>query len=387
MTTNLKPLLSCRMCRHGHGRQTHRAFPFWTLVVHAFGCSQMGVLPLCAAQGSTAANAVRSTESAKSEGAPVFHIRSRTTEPLLRADKAWESLSIGVGTVIREGNRWRMWYSAYDRNYKRDDDACLCYAESSDGSHWTKPDLGLVEYQGNKHNNILISGPQIGGFAFSSVFVDEGKDPREKYKMIWHRFKPHNAWWVFGGVSSDGMHWTLLPKPLSPKNSDTTTPCIPDKGKYRLYTRVWQGGDFKGARAVGYTESDHFGDFPDPVEIFAHDRQDPEGMQFYSNAASKLGEGLYVMFPAAFYTKNQTVRSHLAWSRDGVHFTRYGRGPVVDLGTTFGTKGAYVAPLATPGDEPNTWWFFYTGTNVEHDSNPKDVKFDGGVGRFLLVME
>ena len=78
---------------------------------------------------------------------------------------------------------------------------------------------------------------------------------------------------------------------------------------------------------------------------------------------------------------------HLAWSRDGVHFTRYGREPVVDLGTKFDTKGAYVAPRATPGDEPNTWWFYYSGTNVEHDSNPKDINSDGGFGRFLLVLE
>jgi uncharacterized protein YfaP (DUF2135 family) len=183
------------------------------------------------------------------------------------------------------------------------------------------------------------------------------------------------------------MHWTLLPEPLCRKNSDTTTPCIPDEGTYRLYTRIWQGGDFRGARAVGYTESDHFGDFPAPVEILSHDAQDPEGMQFYSNAATKLADRLYVMFPAAFYTRNQTVRSHLAWSRDGVHFTRYGREPVVDLGPILGTKGVYVAPRATPGDEPNTWWFYYGGTNVEHDSNPADVKYDGGLGRFLLVVE
>lgn len=114
---------------------------------------------------------------------------------------------------------------------------------------------------------------------------------------------------------------------------------------------------------------------------------DPEGMQFYSSAATRLTDGIYVMFPAACYTKNQTSRSHLAWSRDGVHFTRYGREPVVDLGTTFDTKGVYVMPGATPGDEPNTWWFYYFGTNVEHDTNPEDIEYSGGAGRFLLVLE
>jgi hypothetical protein len=322
-----------------------------------------------------------------SEHTPVFHIRERMDEPVLRAEKPWENYCIGGGTVIREGDRWRMWYGAFDKTYMRDDDQCCCYAESSDGVHWTKPDLGLVEYRGDKHNNILISGSQVGGYCLSGVFLEEGKGPDERYKMTWHRFLPQHAWWVYGGASSDGIHWTLDPKPVYAYNSDTTTPCIPDNGKYRLYTRMWQGGEFKGARAVGYTESDHFGDFPESTEILSADAQDPEGMQFYSNAATKLKDGLYVMLPAAFYTKNQTVRSHLAWSRDGAHFTRYGREPVVDLGKIFGTMGVYVMPRAVPGAAPNTWWFYYTGTNVGHDSKPEDVKYDGGVGRFLLVMD
>ena len=97
-----------------------------------------------------------------------------------------------------------LWYGAYDHNYQRDDDDCLCYAESSDGVHWTKPDLGLVEYQGNKNNNLLISGPQVGGFALAYVFIDEGKDAREEYKMIWRRFnEKEQAWWVYGTRSAD----------------------------------------------------------------------------------------------------------------------------------------------------------------------------------------
>ena len=321
------------------------------------------------------------------EHTPVFHVRSRTEEPLLRAEKPWESYCIGGGTVIREGDLWRMWYGAFDKNYKRDDDQCCCYAESSDGVHWTRPDLGIVEYGGSKNNNILISGPQSGGYCLSCVFLDEGRAAGDRYRMTWHRFLPQNAWWVYGGASSDGIHWKLLPQPVYARNSDTTTPCIPDGGKYRLYTRIWQGGDFKGARAVGYAESDHFGDFPEPVEILSADAQDPEGMQFYSNAATKLKDGLYVMLPAAFYTKNQTVRCHLAWSRDGVHFTRYGREPVVDLGKTFGTMGVYVMPRAVPGEAPNTWWFYYSGTDVGHDTKSADVNYDGAVGRFLLVVE
>jgi hypothetical protein len=330
-----------------------------------------------------------STEAGKTSGTPKFEIRERSTEPLLRADKPWESEQVLGITVIREGTLWRMWYASYDKDKKRDDDEYFCYAESPDGVHWTKPDLGLVEYGGNKHNNILISGPQ-SKVAANYVFVDEGKGTDQKYKLIYIKFNEKEAepWWVYGGTSADGIHWSLMPKPLCPKNSDTQTTCIPDGDKYRLYTRIWRGGlNATGIRTIGYTESDHFGDFPDPVEIFGPDERDPKGMDFYTNAATKLTDRLYVMFPTAFYSKDQTLRSHLAWSRDGVHFTRYGREPVVNIGPKFDKMGAYVMPGAVPGDTPNSWWFYYFGTNDAHDYSILAGGYNGGVGRFLLVVE
>ena len=39
-----------------------------------------------------------------------------------------------------------------------------CYAESKDGIHWTKPDLGLFEFDGSKKNNIVWDGPGAHNF-------------------------------------------------------------------------------------------------------------------------------------------------------------------------------------------------------------------------------
>ena len=41
--------------------------------------------------------------------------------------------------VVREGDRWRMWYSAPDGAGTR-----VAYAESDDGLTWRKPELGLA---------------------------------------------------------------------------------------------------------------------------------------------------------------------------------------------------------------------------------------------------
>lgn len=321
-------------------------------------------------------------------GTPRFEILQRSAAPLLTADKPREAHGVTGCTWLREGNRWRMWYGASYPNAKRDDDAFCCYAESSDGLHWTKPELGLVEYAGNTSNNILFSSAQTGGMLPGHIFIDDRDGPAQRYRAVGTRFRePEQAFSVYGGSSADGIHWSFPSEPLSRQNSDTQTACIPEAGRCRLYTRMWTGTLWSdpGMRMVGYTESDHFGDFADPVAILRADDQDPAGMDFYSNAATKLADDLYVMFPEAFYATDQTIRCHLAWSRDGVHFARYGRKPVVDLGPDFDSGMVIVNPGAVPGDAPNTWWFYYFGTPRKHNVPPAKVGYAGGMGRFLLV--
>ena len=67
------------------------------------------------------------------------------------------------------------------------------------------------------------------------------------------------------------------------------------------------------------------------------------------------------------------------------HFQRLERTPLLGLGKGFDKTGMYVAPGAVPGDEPDTYWFYYVGTAAPHDNNqPTKVRKDGGYGRFLL---
>src|SRR5687768_975855 len=68
------------------------------------------------------------------------------------------------GTVIKDGGKFRMWYLGMIESELKSYNAPgwwrpMCYAESADGVHWTKPELGLVELNGSKRNNIcLIEG-------------------------------------------------------------------------------------------------------------------------------------------------------------------------------------------------------------------------------------
>ena len=94
---------------------------------------------------------------------------------ILSADRPWENMFIAFYlTVIEEDGKLRMWYTCRDAERY----GGVAYAESTDGVHWEKPDLGIVEYKGSKHNN-LVGIPSLEG----TVFVDPQASPEAKYKQ------------------------------------------------------------------------------------------------------------------------------------------------------------------------------------------------------------
>jgi hypothetical protein len=318
---------------------------------------------------------------------PKLHIDRRTTEPLLVADRPYEDFCLGYCTVLREGGRWRLWYEAYDHTYRNDGDGYLCYAESRDGVHWTKPSLHLVEVGGSRDNNVLISGRETGGVHGHCVFLDPAASPAERYWVVFSRFV-EGQWQVFGGCSADGLRWRLGTTPLLARNSDTQNACFRDGDGYRLFVRMWSRPSFGGRRLVGMSFAPTLGGFADPRVILRPDARDPENLHFYNSAAARLAGGLYLMLPSAFYTGEDVVRVHAAWSLDGERFRRLGRAPLLDVGKGFDSMGLYVGPGAVPADEPGAYWFYYVGTDLGHDANtPDKARYSGGIGRFRLRVE
>src|SRR5688572_27436207 len=71
-------------------------------------------------------------------------------QPVLVRDKPWEQANLfQVQSVRREGDKFVMHYG-----YTGPVDNC-CRAVSEDGVHFTKPILGLHEFEGSKENNLL----------------------------------------------------------------------------------------------------------------------------------------------------------------------------------------------------------------------------------------
>ena len=104
------------------------------------------------------------------------------------------------GTVLRINGKFRMWYAAADGEALQEMErgnvwvSRVAYAESEDGIHWSKPNLGLVEYKGNKANNLVAMEP---GVLWPSVLYEpEEPDLAKRYKMM---FK------AYGGLAENAV--------------------------------------------------------------------------------------------------------------------------------------------------------------------------------------
>ena len=78
-------------------------------------------------------------------------------EPVVAVDRPWEGCRDQAwGSVVQEPDGLlRMWYFSFPtRSPDELDRGGYCYAESRDGVHWEKPDLGVAEFRGSKANNI-----------------------------------------------------------------------------------------------------------------------------------------------------------------------------------------------------------------------------------------
>ncbi|HEX4131880.1 MAG TPA: hypothetical protein VHZ24_17745 [Pirellulales bacterium] len=114
---------------------------------------------------------------------------------------------IYYGTVLEVDGELRMWYLGMgdqdERRHYR-----ICYATSSDGKKWEKPGLGLVEYGGSRHNNLVDLDQGRFSVAGCVVYHDPADaDPQRRFKMLFTGTKYPGL--LFGvAYSADGLSWT-----------------------------------------------------------------------------------------------------------------------------------------------------------------------------------
>jgi hypothetical protein len=116
------------------------------------------------------------------------------------------------GTVLHEEDRFRMWYYASHLAAERAgflEEGPVCYAESEDGLHWVKPNLGLVTWRGNRDNNI-VAVPELYTEAAHVIRDDDDPDPQHRYKIVYN-YRPGTNWTIRTATSPDGLRWQAGP--------------------------------------------------------------------------------------------------------------------------------------------------------------------------------
>ena len=110
--------------------------------------------------------------------------RPTPKEVAITTDAPWEGNVSAYFTFLQDGDEYRAYYrgSHYDTSRKvvthRE---VTCVATSKDGIHWTKPKLGLWEFEGSKENNIVWDG--IGTHCFAPFIDDNPQCPRMRRRM------------------------------------------------------------------------------------------------------------------------------------------------------------------------------------------------------------
>ena len=105
---------------------------------------------------------------------------------ILVLDKPWEGRYTTFFCPVYAEGKWHLYYvSELGAQIK-----FICYAESEDGQKWIRPNLGIVEFNGSKENNIIFDMDMFKELDFTnfdnfSVFYDDNPacPKEEKYKI------------------------------------------------------------------------------------------------------------------------------------------------------------------------------------------------------------
>jgi len=116
------------------------------------------------------------------------------------------------GSTIEIDGKYYMWYLGGGGNddHRNGRAPCwyfdgICYAVSEDGIHWEKPNLGLIDYNGSRNNNLI--GLDAGPIVSACVVIHDPQDPDpdRRFKMVFESGKYAGKLAV--AFSTDGLHW------------------------------------------------------------------------------------------------------------------------------------------------------------------------------------
>ncbi|MBT4868285.1 MAG: hypothetical protein HON53_24525 [Planctomycetaceae bacterium] len=368
--------------------------------------------------------------------------RKHLLNPVVRCDRWCDGNIIQPYTTMydQEDKLFKMWArTGSDRKsmYLDGHAAYMTYFTSTDGVHWNKPDLGVMEIAGRRDHNIIftsdsVSATRAAGSQAKKSFVvpTQAMTPQGKKAFFWGVNKhpnPRNAGEKFVALaivqdhrrgahivtSPDGIHWSCAsapfwqtPNDVSGKGDDCLMHLMYDKAKQKwvVYRRIIPEFSERMVanesdcdrqpvgryyRSYAYAESDDLREWKNHQFILSMDPDDPPDTELYQFGCHKLGQ-TYVGYISVYYRRSpQPINVHLATSRDGINFTRVCRGePFIP----HGSLGYYdYMAMACSQPEPvivdDTVYVYYAALNYPHNADvartdPGDLQCGAALATF-----
>jgi hypothetical protein len=291
-------------------------------------------------------------------------------EPILKPDRAWEGRTLALyGTVLPdpEGG-WHMYYNNFVphavQGYTR---SAVFLARSRDGFHWEKPDLGIVKWNGDRANNIVIESE--GWHLDGPSLLSEPHDKKAPYKLMLFSFDTRegewkSTWGLYCYTSRDGLRWQKIPGRRTDTGDRTSLMPVKVDGKYVNFTRcreMWE--TFRG-RAIYRVESEDFLNWSKPELVLTSDLLDEPDVEFYGLSAFER-HGWYIGLLEHGDSLNDCVETHLVVSRDTKNWTRTVRRPFIGAAYDWNRKWNICASNGPiPMNEQMV--FYFNGRNCSH---------------------
>lgn len=257
---------------------------------------------------------------ARLDGAELKAHQPAPRDVVITCDAPWEGNTSAYYTLFADGDRFRMYYRGAHWDVAAKQAAhpeFACHAESRDGLTFTKPKLGLFEFNGSKENNIVLTG--TGTHCFTAFKDANPAAPAEaRYKAVSAVFKKG----LYAYQSPDGVRWSWMkPAPIITDGAfDSQNLAFWDaaRGEYRAYWRFFTNG----VRAIRTATSKDFLHWENQADLRY---VDSPAEHLYTNAVMPYARAphLFIGFPTRFQPKHQQVEPVFMSSRDGVRFRRW----------------------------------------------------------------
>lgn len=287
------------------------------------------------------------------------HPERCSASPLIPDDQPWEA-AVAWTSVYRDPStgQYQLWYQAYGGPTTPQPQCVTCYAESEDGIHFTRPDLGLFPYGDVADTNIIMVGNGGRSLRYGNSVVVDPRDPdsARRYKMAYFDFAKADGVENPGlnvAFSPDGIHWATpaVPMPrlvISYGNLEEPVPFkgqpgvawnVPlsmsdaldvfydePRGEFAIYGKMWidgPAGNTRWKHAMGRTSSKNFIDWSVPALVLAPDDQDPPYVEFHTSPVFYHGGCYFSLAQILNRGENGGVIDiELMISRDGLNWQR-----------------------------------------------------------------